>query len=216
MNKQYRAKMDECLSLWKADVAAKDLKLAETAKNLEVALKEKSDMEQKTQAAMDKYNTGITKVSEMSKKLDEMMELTNLEKKKYTASKQVVKNLLEEKKALESKLKDVQANLRSTTDLKLEIEHLKKELNEARIELNKHKMRSIYNGEKIRFVQFSFLPLVEHTSLKVLSDTVFREKALAGKVLSICEPFSSIMFAHAGVCAVLTYLHTLQNFFLFQ
>ena len=144
--------MDECLSLWKADVAAKDLKLAETAKNLEVALKEKSDMEQKTQAAMDKYNTGITKVSEMSKKLDEMMELTNLEKKKYTASKQVVKNLLEEKKALESKLKDVQANLRSTTDLKLEIEHLKKELNEARIELNKHKMRSIYNGEKIRFV----------------------------------------------------------------
>lgn len=152
MNKQYRAKMDECLSLWKADVAAKDLKLAETAKNLEVALKEKSDMEQKTQAAMDKYNTGITKVSEMSKKLDEMMELTNLEKKKYTASKQVVKNLLEEKKALESKLKDVQANLRSTTDLKLEIEHLKKELNEARIELNKHKMRSIYNGEKIRFV----------------------------------------------------------------
>ena len=42
--------MDECLSLWKADVAAKDLKLAETAKNLEVALKEKSDMEQKTQA----------------------------------------------------------------------------------------------------------------------------------------------------------------------
>ena len=163
MNKQYRAKMDECLSLWKADVAAKDLKLAETAKNLEVALKEKSDMEQKTQAAMDKYNTGITKVSEMSKKLDEMMELTNLEKKKYTASKQVVKNLLEEKKALESKLKDVQANLRSTTDLKLEIEHLKKELNEARIELNKHKMRSIYNGEKIRFVQFSFLPLVEQT-----------------------------------------------------
>ena len=188
MNKQYRAKMDECLSLWKADVAAKDLKLAETAKNLEVALKEKSDMEQKTQAAMDKYNTGITKVSEMSKKLDEMMELTNLEKKKYTASKQVVKNLLEEKKALESKLKDVQANLRSTTDLKLEIEHLKKELNEARIELNKHKMRSIYNGEKIRFVQFSFLPLVEHASLKVLSDTVFREKALAGKVPSICEP----------------------------
>jgi hypothetical protein len=35
MNKQYRAKMDECLSMWKADVEAKDTKLAEVSKKLE-------------------------------------------------------------------------------------------------------------------------------------------------------------------------------------
>jgi len=35
MNKQYHAKMDECLSMWKADVEAKDTKLAEVSKKLE-------------------------------------------------------------------------------------------------------------------------------------------------------------------------------------
>ena len=155
MNKQYKAKVDECVSLWKADVAAKEVKIAEAAKNLEAALQEKADMEQKTKSALEKYNIGLTKVAEMSKKMDELMELTDLEKKKYAASKEVVKTLVSDKKALESKLADVQKNFRSTTDLKLEIESLKKELNEARIELNKQKFRSIYDGEKIRYVEVS-------------------------------------------------------------
>ena len=69
MNKQYKAKVDECVSLWKADVAAKEVKIAEAAKNLEAALQEKADMEQKTKSALEKYNIGLTKVAEMSKKM---------------------------------------------------------------------------------------------------------------------------------------------------
>jgi hypothetical protein len=53
---------------------------------------------------------------------------------------------------LEAKLADAQKNLRSTTDLRLEIEQLKKQLNEARIALNKSKVRTIYDGEKIRYM----------------------------------------------------------------
>jgi hypothetical protein len=50
-------------------------------------------MEQKSNAAMEKYNLGVSKVAEMTKKMNEVIELTNEEKKglteKYLASKQV-------------------------------------------------------------------------------------------------------------------------------
>jgi hypothetical protein len=56
---------------------------------------------------------------------------------------------LEEKKALEAKLADLQRPSRS--DLRLENEQLKRELNEAKIQLRKEKVQGIYAGTKIRY-----------------------------------------------------------------
>jgi len=38
-------------------------------------------MEQKSNAAMEKYNLGVSKVAEMTKKMNEVIELTNEEKR---------------------------------------------------------------------------------------------------------------------------------------
>lgn len=130
MNTQYRSKIDECVEKWQADVVQKDAKIAEMVKKAEASEKATGDVKEK---------------------LKEATMQVSLLKEKHEASKKVISNFIAEKKALESKLEEVQRTVRSSTDLRLENEQLKKELNEFRIQLNKEKVRSIYAGEKIRY-----------------------------------------------------------------